>query len=738
MLVTVPRQTFPQTSLLPPEARPIGTAAGIVESEQGGVCYLYGWAHGRWGAGEDAARRLAAVHLVQIGAVTRRDVAAGFGVTTTTLWRWEHAYQGKGFGGLLGERSGPKGPSKLTPERVAKIRQLATEGRPTLMEIATQTGVSTDAVRRALGRGKKALPDAPFKGDPPPPATEAGAEVVAQLPILPQPESRWGERGAARAGVLEEAPPVFTQGRELPLLGLLLTLPALAEAGLLEAAQTVYGKLNNGFYGLRSVLLMLVFLAFLREPRAEGATRIVPQALGRVLALDRAPEVKTIRRRLRELADRGLGSEFVKALAQYHAKARSAAMGILYVDGHTRVYSGKRRVSKTHITRLRTAGPATEENWVCDGAGEPVLVVMQKPGQSLVKELKALLPDMRELVGDRRVTICFDRGGWSPELFWDLQQANFHFLTYRKGGISKEPASSFVSVGHREARKEYELTDRKVRLKLPRAKGRPRTFLVRQVTVRKDDHQIQILTSRFDLEAVEVVYRMFSRWREENYFRYGRTHFALDALDSYRVHDDDPERSVPNPAKAKLRRKLRRARLRLTEAEAAYGQAAEGNPEARRPTMRGFKIANADLGQQLLAARENVRVLEAQMQDTPSRLPLKEVAPGTQLLDAESKLVTHGVRMSVYNAESALARLLAPNYRQAEDEGRALLREAFKTSGTLEVVGDGLEIRLNHLSAPRRTRALAALCDQLNQTETRYPGTDLVLRYSVNQAPGVA
>jgi len=721
---SVPRSAFPQTAMLPLGARPIGPVAGIQEDEEGGVVFAYGWATGCWVAGEDAARRLMALQLARLGLATRREVAAGFGTDPTTLWRWDKAYQEEGLAGLLRERTGPKGPSKLTPERAQEIRDLQGQ-RLSQYQIAERVQLSRATVRRVLGQ----LPAVPAPAKPRP---------QPELPMIPPPEPRQEERELARTGALEEAPPVFTQGRELPLLGLLLALPTLAETGLLEAAQTVYGKLRNGFYGLRSVLLVLVFMALLRDPRAEGATRIVPQDLGRVLSLDRAPEVKTIRRRLRELADRGLGSEFVKALAQHHAQARSEAMAVLYLDGHTRVYSGKRRLSKTHITRLRTAGPATEENWVCDGDGEPVLMVMQEPGRSLVKELKALLPELRELVGDRRVTICFDRGGWSPELFWELQQAGFHFLTYRKGRTRKEPASSFVSVCHHEARKEYELTDRRVRLKLPRAKGRPQTFLIRQVTIRKDDHQIQILTSRFDLEAVEVAYQMFSRWRQENYFRYGRTHFGLDALDSYRAHDDDPERSVPNPARARLRRKLLQARHQLTEAEAAYGKAAQGNPEARRPTMRGFKIANADLGQQLQTAREKVRVLEAQMQDTPSRLPLKEVAPGTQLLDVESKLVTHGIRMSAYNGESALARLLAPHYSRAEDEGRALLREAFRTSGTLEVVADHLEVRLNPLSAPRRTRALAALCDQLNQTETRYPGTDLVLSYSVLQPGGVA
>ena len=42
-----------------------------------------------------------------------------------------------------------------------------------------------------------------------------------------------------------------------------------------------------------------------------------------------------------------------------------------------------------------------------------------------------------------------------------------------------------------------------------------------------------------------------------------------------------------------------------------------------------------------------------------------------------------------------------------------------------------LLIRLDPLTAPRRTQALAALCDQLTATSTCYPGTDLVLRYEV-------
>ena len=96
---------------------------------------------------------------------------------------------------------------------------------------------------------------------------------------------------------------------------------------------------------------------------------------------------------------------------------------------------------------------------------------------------------------------------------------------------------------------------------------------LRQVTRRKpgDTRQVHILTTRpaGDLPAAGVIYRMTSRWREENYFRYGRAHFALDALDTYAVTPEDPARMVPNPAKKTAAATVKTARKTLTAAAAA-------------------------------------------------------------------------------------------------------------------------------------------------------------------------
>ena len=95
------------------------------------------------------------------------------------------------------------------------------------------------------------------------------------------------------------------------------------------------------------------------------------------------------------------------------------------------------------------------------------------------------------------------------------------------------------------------------------------------------------------------------------------------------------------------------------------------------------------------------------------------------MLETERKLLTHAIRMSAYNSESALARLLRPHYARSQDEARSLLREAFTLPGDLQIIDDTLHVRLDPASAPRRSRALTSLCAELTDTHTRYPAPRL-------------
>ena len=751
--------------LLPGNAREITSGVGVVDgTDGGGVVWVHGLATFAWDAGDEAARRLAAVQLWQLRAAYQAQVAVAFGVIPLTLWRWRRDLAGGGVAGLIPDAKGPRRPSKLTPQKVAQIRELDGQDMRKAA-IAAAARVSETSVRnvlRAAGAAEpapqeKAAPAAGEAADEPrsgePGAEEASAEELSAqerggaqgLPVLPDPVPRDGERALARFGLLDEgAAPVFTPGARYPLAGLLLALPALADTGLLACARQVYGRLRDGYYRLDTVLVHLVFQALLREPRAEGATRVPSPAMGGLLGLDRAPEVKTIRRKLAELTAAGKAADLQMAIARHRAQALPGQLVFMYIDGHTRAYFGKRDVQKMHVARLKFPGPATEETWVTDGAGDPLLVVMAEPSSSLAAQIKELLPRLREIAGqDAQPTLCFDRGGWSPDLFADIIHAGFHLLTYRKNTAGKDipglPAGKFSVVSHAgdDGRpREYELAESEVELAITKGERKGQTLPLRQVTRLDKGRQVHILTSRQagDLPGPAVICNMGSRWREENYFRYGRQHFALDALDSYAVTAEDPDRKVPSPAKKKAAAAVKTARKSLAAALAARDAklTALRNPAPGQETV----ITNqqlAKLDSPVAAARRRLEDAQAAARAIPAKIPLSEHNPDMVRLDTETKLITHAIRMAAYNAETILARALDGRYARAGDEAYALIREALTTSGDIIPDGQTLHLRLDPLTAPRRTRALTALCEQLNATRTRYPGTTLTLRYAVKE-----
>jgi hypothetical protein len=738
--------------LLPSGAAEIAPGVGLVTGEDGGgLVSVHGLATFAWDGGDEAGRRLAAVQLVRLRAVSQAQAAAAFGVDPVTVWRWDQALAAGGVAGLIPARRGPKGASKLTPELAARIGELDAAGA-TLAEIAAATGVSTFSVRNALGRvAARGRPAAAGAAEGSAGLDAGGGEEGpgAAVPVLPDPVPRDGERALARWGLLGEgAVPVFTAGARYPLAGLLLALPALEDTGLLDAAREVYGQLRDGFYGLTATLLTLVFLALAGEPRAEGATRVPPAALGRVLGLDRAPEVKTIRRKLGELASAGKAADLIMALARHHAAARPDTLGFLYVDGHARVYYGTRNVQKTHVARLKFPAPATMETWVTGQDGDPVFMVTAEPSDSLAGELRRLLPDLRQVVGQgRRVTVCFDRGGWSPALFADITGAGFDLLTWRKGPAPELPADTFTTItcaDDRGRQHQYDLADTAVTLTIHDGPRKGQTVSLRQVSRRVPargggTRQIHALTSRTDLAAGEVCWRLTSRWREENYFRYARTHFALDALDSHTATPDDPDRKVPNPAKKTAAAQVRRTEILAAAAQAQRDAslAALRNPAPGQPVTITNQMINA-LDAPVQAAYRELEEADKAAAATPARIPLGALAPDMMRLEAEVKQITHAIRMAAFNAETALARALDGRYARAGDEACALIREALTASGDIRPGPGQLLIQLDPLTAPRRTQALAALCDQLNQAASRYPGTDLVLRYEVKPHPGTA
>jgi len=752
MAVMTTQQSLP---LIPAAAIEISAAAAMIEDADGGRVYVHGNLCFAWNAGDTAGRRFAAVSLVRTKAATQTQVAACFRASALTVWRWEQALSSAGVGALVPQRTGPRGASKLTAEVIATIAALRKQGL-SLRAIGQRCSISEASVRRALSEAPE-VPESPDAtgalgdetvcaetGSAPETVPDSGAVV----PVLADPVDRGAERVLAAFGLISAAPPVFTACARAPLAGLLLALPALAGTGLLPTAHATYGAtFPNGFYSLDTMLCESVFRALLGATRAEAATRIDPTALGRVLGLDRAPEVKTIRRKIKSLAQAGKAGDWISAMAAAHLAARPQQAAVFYVDGHVRAYQGTRKIAKTHVPRLKFPAPATVETWVADAAGDPLLVVMAEPGASLASELRRLIPDLRAMVGDeRRVLVGFDRGGWSPTLFADLDAAGFDTLTWRKGTTADIAAEQFAEHSHTDEHGRthtWALADTDVELEIVDGPRKGEVFAMRQISLPDParTRQMHILTTRRDLSAGEVRYRMGSRWRQENHYRYARMHFDFDSHDTYRTSDDDADRMVPNPAKKTAYAHVEKARrtLRLAQSAADANLLAAHSPQPGTTTVVLTNTMINTINTDVHAADKALDAAIAAHAAIPARLPLSQVNPGQQVLDTETKLIHHAIRIAAYNTAQSLARTIATatGFTRAADEAHTLIRTALNGTGDIipDPVTNTLNIRLDPLPTPRHTAAINELCQALNDTNTVYPGTNLTMRYSTKPHP---
>ena len=700
----------------------------------------------------------AMVLLVELGYADQNDVARAFGYSARTVRRNQARYD---EGGLvaLGRARGrphethpPGRPGGFRDRAILRMKAEELSNR----EIGHKLGIHERAVRKRLRRlgFKPGLQQGALFGDQAPalsnPVKTSRSDAEAESPsahrrtapeggplqggLAQDPLDRTPDRIFAALGLLDDAVPMFAHSPSVPRAGALLAIPAIIESGVLEVAHEVYGNIGPAFYGLRTTIVAFILLSLMRIKRPEAVKEYAPSDLGRVLGLDRAPEVKTIRRKLARLAKIDQAERFGLELAQRRVAAHGRMMGFLYVDGHVRVYHGKHAIPKAHVTQMRMAAPATTDYWVNDRKGDPLFVVTAEANAWMTKMLPVILKEVRTLFGARRrITIVFDRAGYSPKLFAKLVAEGFDILTYRKYRTRKVAEKRFVlRKAILQGRKvEYRLHDQPVRF----LKGKLR---LRQVTrLTGNGHQTPILTSRFDLRDIEVAYRMFERWRQENFFKYLQAEYAIDALSDYEVEPDDPTRSVPNPAWRAADRELRAARTALAKLEGTYGAVALDNREGHRPTMRGFKIAHGKQGKQIRDARALVAKLKSKRAATDKRVPVAEALGDQPIvkLSTERKHLTNVLKLVAYQVESELLGLLRPHYARCEDEGRTLVQTVLQSSAAIEPTKDELRVTLAPLSSPHRSRVLAALCEVLNKKNVVFPGTELRMTYSVAETP---
>ena len=236
---------------------------------------------------------------------------------------------------------------------------------------------------------------------------------------------------------------------------------------------------------------------------------------------------------------------------------------------------------------------------------------------------------------------------------------------------------------------------------------------------------------------------MFGRRVQENFFRYLRQDYAFDKIIQYTVDEIDKNVMIVNREYSKIsydikrcREKLYRLRANLyTQQQIALKENEDQKPDEKAKKPGSWFTKSLELMEKSQQMEQEIERLKTKREDMKYKIPLSEMPENERYtkLDQESKYLMNIIIMICYRAETAFANKLAPHFSRAEDEIRTLVKAIMHLS--IDMIPDPenslLNITLYPLSNLRSQNALANIIDEVNATNTAYPGTKLIMRFKI-------
>jgi hypothetical protein len=573
------------------------------------------------------------------------------------------------------------------------------------------------------------------------------SEVDAQAP-LGVGTTRTLERVLAAMGQLDGAPIEFEVVDDVSQGGVLCALPALLVCGLLRHTRETF-SLPAGYYPIEPIFLALAFLALARVASLEALRYEAPGEWGKLLGLDRIPEVRTLRDKIGLLCQpSGRAQRWSSILSREWMEGSPESVGTAYIDGHVRVYhGGLTQLPRRYVARERLCLRGTTDYWVNTMEGQPLFVVTQAvdPGmltvlrESILPRLKEEIPGQpsaAELEADpylNRFTIVCDPAVYSPDFFAEAKVERIAVITYHKFAGPAWAAEEFTE-------REVKLVNGEV-VKLELAERGTRLsngLWVREVRHRESSgHQTPMLATDYKRPLDQAAVALFARWCQENFFKYMGEHYNIDRLVEYGVEPLPETIQVVNPAWRELDGQVRRQAALLTREQAQFGGMSLPAQATAQQTEE-LVAQKAQLLQSVQTRQKELEELKAKRRQAAKHVTMKDLPESQRFgqLRTDKKHLVDTIKLIAYRAETALVQVVRQTLRRWDD-ARALVRQVFESAADLrpDQANKTLTVRLHRSATIAHDQTVQNLCEELTATETVYPGTDLRLIHELVGEP---
>jgi len=326
--------------------------------------------------------------------------------------------------------------------------------------------------------------------------------------------------------------------------------------------------------------------------------------------------------------------------------------------------------------------------------------------------------------------MVFDREGYSPGFFKQMWESRIACYTYRKYAREDWSETEFhektVIFPNGEIG-TMKLAERDIYYKKPKIRVRE----IRKLT--ETGHQTAIVTTDYHSNTVQIASTMFSRWSQENFFKYMMQHYGIDRLIDYKIEKIDETVKVINPEYRELERQLRSKNSKLSRKRAEYAVLILRS-DIDEDKVKDYVQKKSELKALIESLQEEVEVLKAQKKQKDKHIDFSQLPEGDQfkIFKKSGKQFIDSIKMIAYRAETTMVNILR-EYIGKKDEARSLVRQIFQTDADITPDKEQgiLKIKLHNMANPRNNDYVKKLCNILNDSETIFPGTNLVMVYDL-------
>jgi len=689
--------------------------------------------------------RLTIAQLIESGACRQMDIIKAFGMSKSSVIRFQNKLRKHGSEAFFIDHRGRKQGTVLIPELIERSQELLNNGA-SRKDVAKKLGVKLDTLRKAINDGR--LKE---NNDIKTMTTKSARSVIdsAASDGMGTACTRVIERTLTSVGKYDGADVQFEHCLDVPKAGVLCALPALLVNGLLTGVDRCLGAVK-GYYTTYQILLLLAFMALCRIKTMEKLRGHAPGEFGKLLGLDRIPEVRCLRNKLDDLSSKDAAENWAVQLSQDWMQANPESAGTLYIDGHVRVYhGGLTKPPRRYVSRERLCLRGTTDYWVNDIKGRPFFVIEKPVDPGLLDTLRTdivprLLQDVPNQPTDNelnvnplqcRFILVFDREGYSPLFFKEMwEKHRISCMTYHKYPDKDWPTDWFMN--HQVSMPNGEVIEMKLAEMGSRIGPETTGMWVREVRkLTESGHQTSIISTAYELEHTQLSARMFSRWCQENFFRYMMEHFAIDLLQEQGTEEFPGTQKVVSPKWRILNRSRGSVQSKLIYRRARFAELAL-HPVSENSSKKYEKWikTKAELLEQIEQYECQLGDIKKELKDAPKHITweaLEDKDKFFRLLPGRKRLMDT-VRMIAYRAETSMASLLKGSTVDMP-AARRILQDLYVTEADIlpQREKKRLIIRVHGASRPTVDNALEKLFYEINRTEIVYPGTEMKMFYEL-------